>query len=458
MPQQIDVPGMGIVEFPDGMDDDQIAAAIKQNMPKQSVMDKLTGKGGERYQTWPEKAVRGILGQAKDAALLPGRVVQEAQQPKTNISDSDVSAMSVPSTMGFATLASPVNPAVRAGDRAIPGVAGATTQKVKPKVPTTGALKEAGAADIKAARNSGLEVTASSVGDWSRKVQQDLFDSGVHPTLAGNTHKILKELEDAPPGSFSTAANLQALRENLQSVAQNFNPNAAKDQLAASRAIRQLDEFIPNVNPKDVLAGTPAATSELFKRGRGNYAAAQRSNDLTGVLDRAKTGILERSEGRAQAANSGRNIDNTIRSKVEALLEKPKEVSGFSDAELAALNKVVEGGAGRNTAREISNALGGGGGMGATVPGMITAAGAASATGRPEMLMLGAIPPAIGYGSRKVANALAKRSLNQVDELVRTRSPLYQEALKAADSIPSHLGKKATIAKMLLMEALQGKQ
>jgi hypothetical protein len=35
MPQRINVPGMGIVEFPDGMSDDQMSAAIKQNMPKQ---------------------------------------------------------------------------------------------------------------------------------------------------------------------------------------------------------------------------------------------------------------------------------------------------------------------------------------------------------------------------------------------------------------------------------------
>lgn len=454
MPQQIEVPGMGVIEFPDGMTDDQISAAIKQNMPKQSAMDKLTGKGGERYQTWPERAIRGILGEAKDAALLPGRVMQEAQQPKTSISDSDVSAMSVPATMGFATLASPVNPAVRAGDRAIPGVAGAAVEKVKPRVPTTEELAKAGGADINAARNSGLEVAASSVGDWSRKVQQELFDSGVHPTLAGNTHKILKELEDAPPGSFSTAANLQALRENLQSVAQNFNPNAAKDQLAASRAIRQLDEFIPNLNPKDVLAGTPAATNELLKRGRGNYAAAMRSNDLTGVLDRANTGILERAEVRAQAANSGRNIDNTIRSKVASLLEKPKEVSGFSDPELAALNKVVEGGAGRNTARYIGNLLGGGGGIGQAGIGALGGAGGAAVAGIPGAAVGAIAPAAVGAGSKAIANQLAKRSLNQVDELVRTRSPLYQEALRAADTMPSHLGKKAAIAKMLLMEAL----
>lgn len=37
MPQRIDVPGMGIVEFPDGMSDDQISAAIRANMPQQRI-------------------------------------------------------------------------------------------------------------------------------------------------------------------------------------------------------------------------------------------------------------------------------------------------------------------------------------------------------------------------------------------------------------------------------------
>lgn len=36
MPQQIDVPGIGVVEFPDGMNDDQIAEAIRSNLPQGS--------------------------------------------------------------------------------------------------------------------------------------------------------------------------------------------------------------------------------------------------------------------------------------------------------------------------------------------------------------------------------------------------------------------------------------
>lgn len=37
MPQLVDVPGHGVVEFPDGMSDDQIASAIKANMQPQSA-------------------------------------------------------------------------------------------------------------------------------------------------------------------------------------------------------------------------------------------------------------------------------------------------------------------------------------------------------------------------------------------------------------------------------------
>src|SRR5215475_7076951 len=40
MPQQIDVPGMGVVEFPDGMSEADIVKAIKANQPASSpVMD-----------------------------------------------------------------------------------------------------------------------------------------------------------------------------------------------------------------------------------------------------------------------------------------------------------------------------------------------------------------------------------------------------------------------------------
>lgn len=45
MPQRIDVPGMGIVEFPDGMSDADMAQAIQRNMPQQAVKPEVPGVG-----------------------------------------------------------------------------------------------------------------------------------------------------------------------------------------------------------------------------------------------------------------------------------------------------------------------------------------------------------------------------------------------------------------------------
>lgn len=421
-----------------------VLAAPKQD---RSTFDVLTGAdGGERYQTWPERAIRGLVGSAVSAATLPGDVYRGRVDP---LSDEAIRR-----SADLASLATPINPAVRAGDMAIPGMARAGLVAGKARIPTAEELKRVGAQDINAARQSGLDVSASAVADRSRKLQQELFDAGVHPVDAPATYAKLKELESAPSDAIFTASNLQSLRSSFGATAQNFNPNAAKDQMAASRVIQSLDEFLPQLGAQDVLAGSPASTQALFERGRGNYAASQRSNDLTGTLDRARTGILERSEARAQAANSGQNIDNAIRQRVEAVLEKPKEISGFNDAELGALDQVVQGGPVRNTARYLGNLFGGGGGLGQFVTSAAGAGmGAGLASGSSTAALVGAaVPVATGAISKALANQLAKRDLRLVDEMVRMRSPLYEQLMKdpALLQRPSTAGQQAVLRALLL--------
>ena len=422
-------------------------AALQKHLggaqPQRGMVDKLTGMdGGERYQTWPEKLVRGVASSAKSAATLPGDVMAGEASP------NDTGRV-----LDMATLGTPVNPAIRAGDRLIPGAAKAMKAE-KPVVPTTRELAEAGGADIKAAKASGLDIAATSVADYSRKVQQELFDNGgISPIDAPATFAKLKALEDVPPDAIFTAANLQSFRESLQATAQNFNPAAAKDQLAASRAIKGFDSLLPSLDEASVLAGTPAATQKLFERGRGNFAAGMRSNELTGVLDRANTGIVGRSEGRAQAANSGRDLDNTIWSKVESFLEKPKEVSGYSDAELAALEAVRDGSVGRNTARYIGNLLGGGGGAAQSMFAGTGGAVGAMAGGIPGALVGAAAPATVGAGAKSIANALAKRSINNADELIRKRSPIYEERLANPKmSVRTPEGRAALIRALMAAE------
>ena len=108
----------------------------------------------------------GILGMAKralggvaSAATLPGDVFTG----KTSMIGPD--GHTNPEVIGraaeLASLATPVNPAIRAGDRIIPGV-GKNLVREQPKVPTTEELAAAGRGDIAAASNSGWEIAHAS--------------------------------------------------------------------------------------------------------------------------------------------------------------------------------------------------------------------------------------------------------------------------------------------------------
>jgi hypothetical protein len=273
----------------------------------------------------------------------------------------------------------------------------------------------------------GVEVDANPIAGMAQRVQSDLSRDGFRRSFAPDTFDILDELS-APPNvqggrTLFEFADIHALRRQLQRVIERSSQGAnanRDDAAAAARTLRELDGFIENLgqNPQRLVAGTPQAATELadtFRAARGNYGAAMRSNDLTGTLDRANTGILERAEARAQAANSGQNLDNAIRQRVASLLEKPREVAGFNDAELEALRSVINGGLVRNRARDVGNVLGGGRGIGAGIIG-----GLAGSLAHDPLTgaAIGVAAPATGMLAKALQNALGRRRLNAADETV----------------------------------------
>lgn len=95
MPQYVEVPGHGVVEFPDGMNDDQIASAIKANMqPPQS--EATPQEGGNLFA----RGVQTILKNVSDAREGVGNVVAGGVRGAGDIG---------------ATLLTPVDAAARAG-------------------------------------------------------------------------------------------------------------------------------------------------------------------------------------------------------------------------------------------------------------------------------------------------------------------------------------------------------
>ncbi len=182
-------------------------------------------------------------------------------------------------------------------------------------------------------------------------------------------------------------------------------------------------DWLKHLIRQSVVAGPAAAAGKNLADARANYAAAKRSDSLTGVEDAADL--------RAAAANSGQNIDNAIRGRLASLLLSPKARSGFNPDEIREIRRVAEGTLARNAVRNTGNLLGGGGGMGAIVTGGAFG-GAGIAAGSPELAALGAAIPAVGVAAKQAGNAMTRGALRKVDEQTRMRSPLYQQLLSEA--------------------------
>lgn len=384
----------------------------------------------------------GILGSIKRAVMLPGEVMKGDVQVYGP--DGNVSPEVIGRSMESAALMSPSTPGLRSGTGLIPGEATQVRRSVPP-VPSADDLYAAADDAYTAMRNSGVAYSGDAVRDFATGLKSGLDTEGFIAKVTPKTQSILDDLANPPEGAIADIQGLQAARKAFGRIAQNFNE--PEEQAAAVRAIRGLDEFIGTDNPAAVVAGTASDASTALKTGNANFAAASRSDLLTGV-ERA-------ADLRAAAANSGANTGNAIRQRVASALLKPKEIAGYSPEEVAALEQIVNGTAAQNATRYVGNAFGGGGGMAQMLATAIGAGGGAAAGGGLGAALGAAAPIAIGSGSKAISNALTRKALKAAEQSVRARSPLY-EALKA--NAPMEVVRQARTEKLLRALMLTGQQ
>jgi hypothetical protein len=379
----------------------------------------------------------GLLGVLKRAVTAPGDVVTGKVDPYSPEGESRAREM-----VGVIT---PGSAALSAGERVIPGAL-KNLRPTKPAVPSAEALKEAGAAGFERARNMGVDYSADAIKAMGGNIQRSLEEDGILAELSPKTFAIVSKLQSPPEGAVGTVQGLIAARRALQNAAGDFTNKT--EQAAANRAIKELDKFLLGDNASSVLAGPAAAAGREISEARGNYAASLRSEKITGAAEKA--------ERNAAVANSGLNVDNQVRQRVRDLLQRPKEARGFSAEELTLMEEVARGNFATNTARKVGNALGGGGGLGATFTGTLGAAGGAM-TGEPTAAVLGAAAlPALGYGSRQLASNMTLKRLEQLDKTIRMRSPLYRQMLKDAPQEAKTMEGRASLLRLWLVNELEG--
>jgi hypothetical protein len=403
-----------VVDFGD-MPDDQINGIIAKQRaaappPQQPYTGSILPFSTDTQGNASFDSNAGILGGIKrlaqsaySAASAPGDVYSGKLATPYSGGSAEASPEVTDRALQFSTMFSPASAALRAGE-IIPGEISASAG-----VPSAPQLKNAASSGYDAARSSLTTIPGDVVANMAQGAQQSLLNEhGIIPETAPKTYAILDKLANPPSGGFGTYPGLAAARSGLSAL----TSEGGTEGLAAQKIIPKLNEFIDAISPQAADA-------------RANYAAAMRSNSLTGDLDKANTGILEQAEARAHASHSGSNMDNAIRQRVATLLQSPQNLAGFSQSEIDALNNVVQGGIVRNASRRVGNFLGGGGGLGSlAATAMGAAAGSHLMPGIEGTTIGAALPTALGTSAKALENALARRSLNAVDEAVRARSPL----------------------------------
>jgi hypothetical protein len=322
---------------------------------------------------------------------------------------------------------------------------------VKEKVPVPSAQvhREVSDKGYEVLEKSGVDYSVNSVVDLARQIEIDLSRKGLRPEFIKDVDVVIKGLQNPPPGAIASIADLEAARQALRQAGNNFNN--PREQKAAKIAIDRLSEFMLAADPRSVVAGRMGSHPDAVRSAqeaakevaaaRGNYAAAKRSETLSGKEYAA--------ELRADAANSGQNLDNNIRGRIASLLLDKKESAGFTAKEREALEGVVRGTFIRNSARNIGNYLGGGGGLGASALGL----GGAITGGTTGVAM--AALPVVGNASKRIGNALTSRALNKVDEATRMRSPLYEALEAAAPMTAVNPERRAALIRALLLAEQQ---
>jgi hypothetical protein len=398
---------------------DQQAAAVEEISA--SFGSSAAPQGEKKFglgDTWPARLAKSIYG----AVTLPGDVYQGAADvPQSANMPGGETTESMGRVVDLATLAAPRPPAVGTS----------IAQKAVP-APTQKELLDAAKGGYDSARSLGVEISPAAMQTFGAKVRAGLEEKGINAELAPKTFSTLSKLDNAPPGSVVTISNFETLRRTLGNAAGDFLNKT--EQSAATRAIRELDDYLATLPARDVVRGPADEAAKVLSDARGNFAAAQRSQKITDELDSADL--------RAAAANSGQNVSNTVRQRLRSVLDNPKASRGYSPDELAQMERVVRGTPVGNTARFAGNLLGGGGGLGAI---------ASAAVGGMAAPPWGALAPAVGYGLKKISNASVDRQAKLLDEMVRKRSPLADVTGANAPQAPFSLnGAQVALLRSLL--------
>jgi hypothetical protein len=219
-------------------------------------------------------------------------------------------------------------------------------------------------------------------------------------------------------GQPASIDDIQSVRKVLGRIADDRSPtgNMTSDAVAANRAIGHVNSFLENLRQPDLVQGNAQKAGDLLKEAGGNWGAAKRAEEVQTRLGNADL--------KADSTYGGGNINNATRQALRPLaMDNFRRAGGFNDAEKAALESGIRGNWLGNTLRQVGKL-----GPDTGLKGIVHAQDAVLTGGASIPLSLAALASKMG------GDAITRRSFNNLDEMLRARSPLHQANLANTQS------------------------
>lgn len=258
-------------------------------------------------------------------------------------------------------------------------------------------LRSAADAAYTKADNAGVIFGPSGIRQLGKDVKTDLADFGYHPQMQPKIAPILKEIDRLSNGNV-TLKGVEVLRRMAGNARTSID---ASERSLGGKIVEKIDDWVANAKPGQAITGDAAEGAAALQEARGLWQRVKKSE----MVDDA----LERAERRAASTGSGGNADNATRQNIRGILDNPKKVRGFSEAEREAMEKVVRGTPGQNIARLLGKLSPSGNGLM-----MALQAGAAGASGGMSLPAA-----AVGMGAKKIADSLTGRRVDDLSHLIR---------------------------------------
>ena len=277
------------------------------------------------------------------------------------------------------------------GRRAIKGAAA--------NAPTTDQLRAAGQKAYQEVDDLGVQIKPEAFNRLGADVQSSMVQNGLDqlPGPAGLSPKAARvsqvvdemgEQMGREPTAALPFSSLDQLRKKAGVAAADRGNRL--DAALGTQTVGKIDEFVSKLSPDDVLEGDAAALGPAINKARDLWSKMSKSQTIDNAIEAGQDYLSGSSSG--------------IRNQFRRILRSDKLSRGFSDAEKAAMRRVING----SIPERMLNLAGGGLGQ------LLQVGGGAGLGGLPGAA-IGATTAAV---SRKASEAITEKNAEMVRAII----------------------------------------